>query len=654
MTEPQQRAFAADRLDRHQRTAATSGEPVVAVTGGPGAGKTRALLGRLGFLLASGMDPQSAVLVTSTGGAVEDIWRRWRADLGMAADPDFRTETPMAMAHAVLRSYAAAIGLQAPDTVWSRDEARQVLGLLTRDWVGREMGPTEAMEVLWWAQSRARGPVAMPRREEPDWAEVVERYTDLKRQQSVLDVDDLVPTAIGVLEEMTRRGLQWPQMQWDHMVIDNLEDMTAQDWQLLKMLARPGGSLTVGINLNERVRGMRGADDEVWTALRMGETGWPAAHIYELGLNHHGNGSVYALSKLLRQSDRLNWATDEVDGFPLGPQVTGSELVIVRGTRSEMDQVMLQQMRARISEGRRWDEMACISYGRSSLERFRDALVRHQIPHKLLSASPGRGEEPQTESTLALLQLVANPRDLGALTVWLGNVYRARQVGARVGLVVARHVHDLAREHEGDLGEALSHETRRHRAAGPIGICLAVASMAYQDLCRVVDEGTLERSEAWSRAQGLVAMALVGAARPEQSNGDARSGTPVTRQWLADALCSLAAMDWSNVPDPQGLTLATVNEAKGLHWPLVWLLDGSEDEFPDFAESDLPQRREWIPRAFYVAATRALEQAHIYCSQMPGRGVDTIILPDPDAMDDGIISKRYVNARGEETQLGQD
>ena len=654
MAEPQQTVFPADRLDQHQRTAATSNKPLVAVTGGPGSGKTRALLGRLSFLLASGVEPLSVVLVTSTWGAVEDIRRRWRADLGIAAAPDFMTSTPLALAYSVLRTYAPVIELQAPDTVWGHEEARQVIGLQTNDWVGREMGPKEAMEVLWWAQSWARGSVAMPRREEPDWAEVVEQYTDLKRQQSVLDVDDLVPTAIRVLEEMTRRGLQWPHMQWGYMVIDNLEDMTVQDWRLLKMLARPGGSLTVGINLNERVRGMRGADDEVWTALRMGETGCPAAHIYELGLNHHSNGSVYALSKLLRQTNRANWSTDEVDGFPLGPQVAGSELVIVRGTPSEMDQVMLQQMSARISEGRRWDEMACISYGRSSLERFRDALVRHQIPHKLLSASPGRGEDRQTESTLALLQLVANPRDLGALTVWLSNVYGAKQLGTRVGLVVARHVHNLAKEYEGDLGEALSHETRRHRGASPIGSCLAVASMAYQDVRRMVDEGTQELGEAWSRAQGLVASALAGGAKPEQSNGDAPSDPPVTRQWLANALFYESAINQSPMPSRQGLTLATVNEAKGLHWPLVWVMDGNMEDFPDIAESGLPQRHEWIPRAFYVAATRALEQVHIYCNQVPGRGVDPLILPNPDAVDDRIISKKYVNAWGEETQLGQD
>ena len=646
MTEPQQGVFAADRLDQHQRAAATAREPVVAVTGGPGSGKTRALLGRLGFLLAGGMAPRSVVLVTSTWGAVLDLRRRWRADLGMAAGPDFRIGTPLDLAYAVLRSCAESIGLQPPDTVWDLDEARQVLCLLTGDWLGREMGPGEAMEVLWWA--RARGPAAMPCREEPDWAEVVEQCNDLKRQQGVMGVDDLVPAAIGVLRDMTRRGLRWPQLQWDHMVIDNLEDMTAQDWQLLKMLARPGGGLTVGINLNERVRGLRGADDGVWAALRTGDAGWPAAQIYELGLNHHENGSVYALSRLLRQSDRVNWSTDEVDGFPLGPQVAGSELVIVRGTRSEMDQVMLQQMGARISQGRRWDEMACISYGRSSLQRFRDALVRHQIPHNPLSASPGRGEDPLEEGTLALLQLVANPLDLGALTVWLGNLYGARQLGTRVGLVVTRHVHHLAGEHGGDLGEALSHEARRHRAASPIGNCLAVASMAYQDLRRMVDGGTLEEGAAWGRAQDLVAMALDGGAWPERSDGEARAGTPVTRQWLAEALYNLAAMDWATLPYTQGLTLATINEAKGLHWPLVWVLDGSEDEFPDFAESDLPQRREWMPRALYVAATRALEQVHIYCTQAPGRGVDSLILPNAGAIDDGIISKRYVNARGEE------
>ena len=460
MTEPQQGVFAADRLDQHQRAAATATEPVVAVTGGPGSGKTRALLGRLGFLLDSGMDPRSVVLVTSTWGAVEDLWRRWRVDLGVATGPAFTTGTPLTLAHTVLRSDAASIGWRSPDTVWDLDQARQVLCLLTGDWLGREMGPREAMEVLWWARARAQGPVAMPCREEPDWAEVVERFADLKGRQGVMGVDDLVPEAIGVLRDMTRRGLRGPQMQWDHMVIDNLEDMTTQDWQLLKMLARPGAGLTVGINLNERVRGLRGADDGVWAALRMGDVGWPAAQIYELGLNHHGNGSVYALSRLLRQSDRISWSTDEVDGFPLGPQVTGSELVIVRGTRSEMDQVVLQQMGARISQGRRWDEMACISYGRASLQRFRDTLVQHQIPHNLLSASPGRGEDPLKESALALLQLVANPRDLGALAVWLGNLYGARQLGTRVGLVVTRHVHHLAGEHGGDLGEALSHEAR--------------------------------------------------------------------------------------------------------------------------------------------------------------------------------------------------
>ena len=143
-------------------------------------------------------------------------------------------------------------------------------------------------------------------------------------------------------------------------------------------------------------------------------------------------------------------------------------------------------------------------------------------------------------------------------------------------------------------------------------------------------------------------MALDGVARPEQGDGDAGAGTPVTRQWLADTMCSLAAMEWAAIPYPQGLTLATVNEAKGLHWPLVWVLDGSEDEFPDFAESDLPQRREWMPRALYVAATRALEQVHLYCNQVPGRGVDSLILPNAGAVDYGIISRRYVNARGEE------
>ena len=655
MTEPQQRVFAPDRLDQYQRTAATSKESVLAVTGGPGAGKTRALLGRLGFLLAGGVDPQSVILVTSTWEGIKDIRRRWQADLGMAAEPDFRTSSPLALAYAVLSAYAPTIELQVPDTVWGHEEARQVIGLLTKDWVGREMGAKEAMEVLWWAQSRPRGPGGMPRREEPDWPEVVGQYTDLKSQQSVMDVDDLVPAAIRVLEEMTKRGLQWAQMQWDHMVIDNFEDVTTQDWRLLELLARPTtGTLTVGMNLNERVRGMQGADDEVWTALSTGETGWPSAHIYELGLNHHRNGSVYALSRLLRQTGQSNWFTHEVDGFPLGPQVTGSELVIVRGTRSEMDQVMLQQMSAHISDGRRWDEMACISYGRSSLERFRDVLVRHQIPHDLLSASPGRGEDNHKESTLALFQLVVNPRDLGALTVWLGNVYRARQVGTRVGLVVARRVHDLAKEYKGDLGEALSHETRRHRASSPIGICLVVASTVYQDLRSIVDEGTLEWGEALNHARRLVAWALSGGARPEQSNGDARSGTPVTRQWLADILCYQSALGWSPTRGREGLTLATVKEAKGLHWPLVWVMDGNKEDFPDIADSDLPQRHEWIPRAFYVAMTRALEQVHIYCNQVPGRGVDTFILPHPDAVDDEIMSKKYVTAWGEEIQLGQD
>ena len=654
MTEPQQRVFAADRLDQYQRTAATSKESVLAITGGPGVGKTRALLGRLGFLLAGGVNPQSVILVTSTCGATEDLRRRWQADLGMTAEPDFRTSSPLALAYAVLSAYAPTIELQVPDTVWGHEEARLVIALLTKYWVGREMGAKEAMEVLWWAQSRARGPGGMPRREEPDWPEVVDQYTDLKRRQSVVDVDDLVPVAIRVLEEMTKRGLQWPQMQWDHMVIDNFEDVTTQDWRLLEMLARPTGTLTVGMNLNERVRGMQGADDEVWTALRMGETGWPAAHIYELGLNHHKNGSVYALSKLLRRTGLPNWSTHEVDGFPLGPQVTGSELVIVRGTRSEMDQVMLQQMSTHISDGRRWDEMACISYGRSSLERFGDLLIRHQIPHDLLSTSPGRGEDIHTETILASLKLVANPRDLGALTVWLGNVYRERQVGTRVGLVVAGRVHDLAKEHGGDLGEALTHETGRHRASSPTGICLAVASTVYQDLRSIVDEETLERNETWDHARRLVAWALSGGARPEQSNGDARPGTPVTRQWLADILCYQSVLGWPPTTRQEGLTLATVNEAKGLHWPLVWVMDGNKDDFPDIAESDLPQRHEWIPRAFYVAVTRALERVHIYCNQTPGRGVDTLILPNPDSVDDEIISKKYVNARGEEIQLGQD
>ena len=140
MTEPQQRVFAADRLDQYQRTAATSKESVLAITGGPGAGKTRALLGRLGFLLAGGVNPQSVILVTSTCGATEDLRRRWQADLGMTAEPDFRTSSPLALAYAVLSAYAPTIELQVPDTVWGHEEARLVIALLTKYWVGPRNG----------------------------------------------------------------------------------------------------------------------------------------------------------------------------------------------------------------------------------------------------------------------------------------------------------------------------------------------------------------------------------------------------------------------------------------------------------------------------------------------------------------------------------
>ena len=652
MTEARQETFASDRLDQHQRLAATASETVVAVSGGPGSGKTRALLGRADWLMASGVDPGELLMVTSTTGAVDDIDRRWREDLGKLEGPQFVRSTLRALASDVMSRYGPSAARDVPNSVWGQEQGRQVITLLARDWVDRDIGPTEATEALWWAQARAGQSVAAPCREEPDWSEVLAQYTDLKRRQRVLDVDDLVPAAVRMLEASDRQGLQRPARQWDHLVIDHLEDLTLLDWLLLQMLVRPGGSLTVGINRNERVGGMRGADDGVWTTLCTGDASRPAARVYELGLIHHRNRSIYALSSLLRQADQSQWSTDEAEGFPLGAQATGSELVIVRGSHADMDQAIIQQMTGRISQGRRWDEMACISYGRASLERFRDALLRRQAPHRTLTACPGRGEDPHMESVLALLQLVANPHDIAALTLWVGNVLGARQHGRRLQQVVARQVVHLARGYGGDLGEALGHEAGRHRPDSPAGSCLTSAAMAYQDLRRRVDEGALGWEELWSRTHGLAAAALAGADLPEPESGPTPSGTPVTRQLLAAFLCALAARDWPVTTSQDCLTLATAGEAKGLHWPLVWVIDANNDDLPDFAGSDLPQRREWIPQAFYVAVTRALEEVHAYCSQAPGRGVNPLVPPDLDGINSGVIPTRYVNARGEDIRPG--
>ena len=353
-----------DALDPEQRAAATLPNGPAQIIAPAGSGKTTTMVARLAVLLERGVDPARICVVTFNRDAARDLATRVASRLGAqvprAADIEIRTLH--ALARQVLLDAGEGTNILADRLPLLRAARRR------HATANASASPPDPAQLDTWLSAwkvEGRSPPA-------EATAVLRTYEELLRARGAVDFDDLVVRAARLLETDASLRLRW-QSRFEHVCVDEFQDVDAAQLRLVRLLAAPDDNLFVVGDDDQTIYAWRLAD--VRRILRFGRD-YPAARRVMLATNYRCPRQVIEAAGLLGAYMRHRFETPS--GAPPG---VGSDSMALEARSSADPRWPETVVRMAASADRTGSPLCFLSRTRSELVPILHSLVRAGIRH---------------------------------------------------------------------------------------------------------------------------------------------------------------------------------------------------------------------------------------------------------------------------------
>jgi DNA helicase-2/ATP-dependent DNA helicase PcrA len=221
----------------------------VLVLAGPGAGKTRCLTGRIAYLLRHGVEPRRVCALTFTNKAAQEVAQRLRHGLGDAVE-QMSLGTIHSLCLRILRKHEHGVGLPSGFGVADEEHQRLVLGRLGVN--------TKRQRGLLTQFGRRRQERTLS---EPD-EKLFWSYNRELRSNHLIDFDELLSLTHKLLESSSAALTAWRAM-WDHLLIDEFQDLDKAQYAILRLLAGEHRNVFAVGDDEQSIFSWRGADPRI-------------------------------------------------------------------------------------------------------------------------------------------------------------------------------------------------------------------------------------------------------------------------------------------------------------------------------------------------------------------------------------------------------
>ncbi len=627
-----------DSLNDAQRQAVAAPLGPALVLAGAGSGKTRVLVHRIAWLVqVEGASPNGILAVTFTNKAAAEMRGRIETLLGVPGG-GLWIGTFHGLAHRLLRRHWREAGLpQNFQILDSEDQTRllrKVLKALDLDetrWVPRE--------VQWFINAQkdeGLRPKQLKTDNDPTRQQLIriyQAYEDACQRAGVVDFAELLLRAYELWRDNPPL-LQHYRERFRHLLVDEFQDTNAIQYRWFTLLAGAAGlPFAVGDD-DQSIYRWRGARVENLNQFRRD---FPAATLYKLEQNYRSTGTILKAANALiaNNAGRLGktlWTSGE-DGERI-------KLYAAFNERDEADFVV-NRIREWVDQGGARREVAVLYRSNAQSRVFEEAFLNSRMPYRVYGGLRFF-ERAEIKDALAYLRLVAS-RDDDTSFERVVNL-PTRGIGAKT----LDTVRELARTESIPLWNAALSciaGALPQRAAQSLEAFLALIDrlareIAGLELHEQVDHviqmsGLIEhfKKEKGDRGEGRVdnLLELVSAAQgftPPSEGEDDGASAPMSP---LDAFLSHAVLEsgegqadeWDDC-----IQMMTLHTAKGLEFPVVFLVGMEDGLFPhQRSVADLAGLEE-ERRLCYVGATRAMRRLYVtYAEQRRLYGVDTYGAP---------------------------
>lgn len=587
------------------------------ILAGAGSGKTKTLTHRIAHLIANeGIWPNEVLAVTFTNKAAREMRERLGVLLGQ--DGSARSFMPwMGTFHGIcvrlLRIDGDIIGIQPNYVIYDEDDRQGLIKQAMKQLqiTDKQIKPKAVSSIVSGAKNELVSPEEFEETAnypfQKEVAKVYKLYEAMRKEAGALDFDDLLIETVRLFNEHPEVRKKW-RSQFKHILIDEYQDTNAAQYALVKSLVNDDRNVCVVGDDWQSIYSWRGAD---FTNILNFERDFPGAMIVKLEQNYRSTGAILeaahsVITKNTQRTDKKLW-TAEPPGAPVQIHAVYDE--------AEEAYVVASRIAAQTSIAtRKFGDFAILYRTNAQSYTLERAFLQQRIPYQIIGGVRFY-DRKEIKDIIAYLRLLYQPSDrmsfsrivnipargvgvasLEKFFAWQGttgfDIITALVNVSQTSSLTARAKNSLAA-----LGEMLrSMQVKVQADAAPSDIIeLLIEKTGYRDY---ILDGTPQAEEREANLGALISDAKSFATLPD----------------FLEEVALMSSVDTGN--DKQKVTLMTIHAAKGLEFPVVFMVGMEEGILPhsrvyEAGPSELEEER----RLCYVGMTRAREELHLSYAQ---------------------------------------
>lgn len=604
-------------LNDKQQKAVLATEGPCLVIAGAGSGKTKVLTHKIAYEIANGVKPWNILAITFTNKAANEMKERIEKLIGDAAK-DLWMGTFHSICVKILRRYIDRIGYKTDFVIFDTSDQKTLIkecikalkvddklftdrGVLTEISNGKnEMLEPKAYGVKYAGDFRRE-----------KIAELYTLYQQKLKENNALDFDDIINLTIKILTE-NPDVLDYYTEKFQYVLVDEYQDTNKAQFMLVSMLASKYGNITAVGDNDQGIYSFRGAD--ISNILNF-ERDFPGTKIIKLEQNYRCTGNILkAANAVIKHNenkyDKKLWTQNEEGKIPC-----------IYNGEDEYDEAryIVEQIEHLKREEYYKNSDFVVLYRMNAQSRaIEDILMREGLPYKVIGGLKFY-ERKEIKDIIAYLRLIHNTADNLSLKRIINEPKRG------IGKTSLEKVQEIS-ENSGIpmyeiIKDADKYELSRVYAYSREFIEQIEYLREQKDKIKISDliKETLNKTgytkalelensvEAETRIENLEEFLTVAIEFEEQEADNT----------LAEFLENITlSSDIDGMEDQEdSVTLMTLHSAKGLEFPVVFLVGMEEGIFPGYKSIGEPQALEEERRLFYVGITRAKQYLYLTCAK---------------------------------------
>jgi DNA helicase-2/ATP-dependent DNA helicase PcrA len=600
-------------LNPEQRRAVETTDGPLLIQAGAGSGKTKTLTHRIAYLIATNRaTPFNILAVTFTNKAAKEMRARVAGLLG--ENSDSRGFMPyMGTFHSIcvrlLRQDGEYISIPRSFVIFDESDRQAAIKQASKQLMLDEKAfPARVLSGhISSAKNELIGPAEYARDarspSQQAAAQVFPLYEKALKDAGALDFDDLIGRTVQLLRGHTEVREKW-QRQFAYVMIDEYQDTNEAQYRLVKLLTSSLNNIAVVGDDWQSIYSWRGAD---FRNILKFENDYKTCTVIKLEQNYRSTKHILdaahaVITKNQQRSDKQLW-TSAGDGLPV-------QLLQVASERAEGDAI-IRRIHQGVDNSRHLRDYAVLYRTNAQSRSIEEAFVHHGIPYRVVGGVRFY-DRKEIKDLIAYLRLIFQPEDqvsfervvnvpargIGAKSIENFNIWRGENgFDLQAGLLRAMDcsaVTPKARKAFFELGEMLDALRKVHEDSTVAGLIDSL--LRRTSYLQFLSDGTPQGEARQENVKELLSVA--------QEYQD------VGLDGFLEEVALVSDLDTANF-ESDAVTLMTLHAAKGLEFPVVFMIGLEETIFPHsralYDQSEMEEER----RLCYVGMTRARQELYM-------------------------------------------